>query len=282
MRALALIRVAGHQHDCDVRDGRRPVASASSMPSIPGIFTSLRSKSNSPLDALSASRAARRLRLRSGRGHRRQARARQKLERMSSSSAIRILAIALLRSGRSHPVRLKSAPSHRWRFPAARQSGCGNPASRRDRECCGPAARSKCRLPARRRRARQTGGAAPLLVLLAMLTMVPSMTRDDRPFLRFLRNPHIFEFQIAQIDRQADGRKQRSVCGKKRTTSLRAPISATLKANNTRMSAVQRDERRAWLRRACSRLRRAVKFSISSASDAVAASGDGRFDRRHQ
>jgi hypothetical protein len=69
-----------------------------------------------------------------------------------------------------------------------------------------------------------------------------------------------------------------AVCGKNRTTSLRAPTSATLNANSTRISAVQRDERRACLRRACKRLRRAAKFSISSASASSAEFADGSID----
>ncbi|MGA8176762.1 MAG: hypothetical protein WB839_18790 [Pseudolabrys sp.] len=77
--------------------------------------------------------------------------------------------------------------------------------------------------------------------------------------------------KVAQIDRQPNGSKERCRLREKSYDFAARPDQGNIEGEQHEKNAVQRDERRAWLRRACSRLRRAAKFSISSES--VAASG---------
>src|SRR5207244_13451341 len=121
---------------------RRSVARASSIPSIPGIFTSLKSKSKSPLDALRGVK---------GGGtvcgfDEVVTVAAQRTHEESSNSVIvfgnensRHCLTSLQQPCRA---RLQSAPSHRLHFRAATQSDYGNPVFHRGRGCCGPAMRS--------------------------------------------------------------------------------------------------------------------------------------------
>src|SRR4029077_12862214 len=188
---------------------RRPVASASSMPSIPGIFTSLRSKSNSPLNELSAARAVAPSTA-SVRSWPSPSSARTtKARRMSSSSAMRILAIALLRSGRCI-LCVRKADHHidgifRRRDKAAAEiqllARAENAAARQ----CSPGVNFLSGvIPRGKPEARD------LCWLIGDADNRALNDKRGQALLRFLRNPHIFEFQIAQIHRQPNGGEQRS------------------------------------------------------------------------
>ena len=56
---------------------------------------------------------------------------------------------------------VKKRPGPFWRRPAARRAGCGNRGARRGRECCGSAARSRCRFPSPAASRAANAGAAP-------------------------------------------------------------------------------------------------------------------------
>ena len=91
-------------------------------------------------------------------------------------------------------------------------------------------------------------------------------------------------FRLRRLTGKPIAANSEAVCGRKRTTSLRAPTSATLKANMTSTIAVQRDERRVFCRFNFRRWRRAAKVSMSSPSGSACGVFAQRrlFDRRHQ
>src|SRR5450830_357177 len=178
------------------------------MPSITGIFTSVSSKSNSPLCRSSASSAA----APSGAAVKSwpsSPRARTTRLRMaSSSSAIRILAIGLFRSG-DRVLGIKEAHHdvagvrRRRRETAAEFeafAGTENAAARQR----GPGVDFLPRGVA--------CGEAQAWYFGWFVGGAHDCAFDDQiipTIFGFLENPNILEFQIAQIDRQADRGKQR-------------------------------------------------------------------------
>src|SRR6202142_3024533 len=185
----------------------RPAASASAMPSMTGIFTSVSSRSNALFCLFNASSAAtpsvatvnswpsslsaRTTRSRS----------------VSSSSATRILAISLFNSGvlRGEEAHHHVAGLGRRRGDLAAEfqplAGTEDAAGRQH----GPGIDflSGCI-------ARGEAQARHLDRFAGFAHDGAFHDQDADAVLSLLRNPDLLEFEIAQVDRQADGREQRS------------------------------------------------------------------------
>src|SRR5690242_4151024 len=184
----------------------RPVANASAIPSIPGILTSVSSRSNSPLDCLSASRAVAPSAV-SVRSCPSPPSARTtNSRRASSSSAIRIFAIVLLRSGgrilRIEETHYDIACCWRRRDKAAAEfqflAGAENAAARHG----GPGIDFLTHgVPC---------GEAQAWYFSRLVGNTDDGAFDDergKTFLCLFRDPHIVKLQVAQIDRQTNRRE---------------------------------------------------------------------------